>query len=55
MDEHPGAVKIAQQWHRDVRHLEGHPLRMNYIQAMVYLTDVNEETHCFTISPEIGR
>ena len=52
MDVHPGAVKIAQQWHRDVRHLEEHPLHMNYIQAMVYLTDVNEETHCFTISPE---
>ena len=52
MDQHPDVVKIAQQWHRDVGHLEEHPLRLNYIQAMLYLTDVNEETHCFTISPE---
>jgi ectoine hydroxylase-related dioxygenase (phytanoyl-CoA dioxygenase family) len=52
MDVHPGAVKIAQQWHRDTPHLAEHPLRMDYIQAMVYLTDVHEDTHCFTISPE---
>ncbi len=52
MDVHPGAVSIPRQWHRDTRHLASHPLRMDYIQAMVYLTDVNEDTHCFTISPE---
>lgn len=52
MDVHPGAVKIAQQWHRDTPHLAEHSLRMDYIQAMVYLTDVHDETHCFTISPE---
>ena len=52
MDIHPGPVKVAQQWHRDTPHLESHPLRMDYIQAMVYLTDVSEGSHCFTISPE---
>ena len=25
---------------------------MDYIQLMVYLTDVDEGTHCFSISPE---
>ena len=29
-----------------------HPLRMDYIQLMVYLTDVDEGTHCFSLSPE---
>ena len=52
MDVHPGAVKIPQQWHRDTPHLDTHPLRVDYLQAMVYLTDVNKDTHCFTISPE---
>lgn len=52
MDVHPGPVKIPQQWHRDTGHLDSHQLRIDYLQAMVYLTDVSEETHCFTISPE---
>lgn len=52
MDVHPDAVKIPQQWHRDTPHVASHPLRMDYIQAMVYLTDVDADTHCFTISPE---
>jgi hypothetical protein len=25
---------------------------MDYIQLMVYLSDVNEKTHCFSLSPE---
>lgn len=41
-----------QRWHRDRPHLNGHPLRMDYIQLMLYLTDVHEHTHCFSISPE---
>ncbi len=41
-----------QRFHRDRPHWENHPLRMDYIQLMVYLTDVNQETHCFSISPE---
>ena len=39
-------------WHRDRPHWTDHPFRMDYIQSMVYLTDVNESTHCFSISPE---
>ena len=35
-----------------VRHWENHPLRMDYIQLMLYLTDVDKNTHCFSISPE---
>ena len=41
-----------QSFHRDRPHWEEHPLRMDYIQLMVYLTNVNQETHCFSISPE---
>lgn len=26
--------------------------RMDYIQLMLYLTDVDETTHCFSLSPE---
>src|SRR6185369_11658206 len=39
-------------WHRDCTHHESHPLRMEYLQLMVYLTDVDETTHCFSLSPE---
>ena len=39
-------------WHRDRPHLMEHPLRIDYLQMMLYLTDVNEGTHCFSISPE---
>ena len=39
-------------WHRDRKHWLEHPLRMDYIQLMLYLSDVNETTHCFSISPE---
>ena len=41
-----------QQWHRDRAHLAGHPLRLDYMQLMVYLTDVDATTHCFSLSPE---
>ncbi|MYE90084.1 hypothetical protein F4X33_13930, partial [Candidatus Poribacteria bacterium] len=41
-----------QIFHRDKPHWEEHPLRMDYMQLMVYLTDVDEGTHCFSISPE---
>ncbi|HIG45135.1 MAG TPA: hypothetical protein EYQ20_01435 [candidate division Zixibacteria bacterium] len=37
--------------HRDTPCLVTHPLRMDYIQATIYRKDVNEDTHCFTISP----
>lgn len=43
---------LHQGWHRDRRHWDEHPFRMDYIQLMVYLSDVNEGTHCFSLSPE---
>ena len=42
----------VQKWHRDAPHAADHPLRAGWIQAMVYLSDVDHETHCFSISPE---
>ena len=41
-----------QQWHRDRGYWLEHPLRMDYMQMIVYLTDVDESTHCLSISPE---
>ena len=41
-----------QGWHRDKAHWNEHPLHMDYIQLMVYLSDVDEATHCFSLSPE---
>ena len=43
---------LHRSWHRDRPHWEEHPLRMDYIQLMVYLTDVDESTHCISFSPE---
>lgn len=39
-------------WHRDRPHWLDHPLHLDYPQVIYYLTDVDEGTHCFTISPE---
>ena len=50
MGPYDGAVHHG--WHRDRPHWPEHPLRMNYIQLMLYLSDVDEGTHCFSISPE---
>jgi hypothetical protein len=44
--------ELHQSWHRDKPHWQDHPLRMDYMQLIVYLSDVNEDTHCFSISPE---
>ena len=41
-----------QHWHRDRPRWDEHPLCMDYIQLMLYLSDVDETTHCFSISPE---
>ena len=41
-----------QEWHRDRAHHTEHPLRLDYIQLMVYLTDVDDNTHCISMSPE---
>ena len=43
---------IHQSWHRDRPHWPEHPMRMDYIQMMLYLSDVTAHTHCFSISPE---
>ncbi len=48
----PCAGESSQGWHRDRPHWDAHPLRMDYIQLMLYLSDVDEWTHCFSISPE---
>ena len=44
-----------QQWHRDRAHWPEHPLRLDYVQLIVYLTDVDADTHCFSMSPESVR
>ncbi len=43
---------LHRSWHRDRPHWNDHPLRMDYIQLMLYLTDVHADTHCFSLSPE---
>ncbi len=48
----PYGGDFHQSWHRDRAHWTGHPLRMDYIQLIVYLEDVDESTHCFSLSPE---
>ena len=50
MGEYEGA--FHQGWHRDKPHWMEHPLRMDYIQLITYFADVDENTHCFSISPE---
>jgi hypothetical protein len=44
--------ELRRGWHRDKPHWKEHPLRMDYIQLMLYLSEVNEGTHCFSMSPE---
>ena len=39
-------------WHRDRGYWPEHPLNLDYPQVIYYLNDVNETTHCFSISPE---
>ena len=45
-------VDIYRAWHRDVPHDFAHHLGMRYLQLMVFLSDVGEGTHCFSVSPE---
>ncbi|MDA0790016.1 MAG: phytanoyl-CoA dioxygenase family protein [Proteobacteria bacterium] len=49
---HPYDGEDHRQWHRDKAHRPDHPLRMDYMQLMVYLTDVDANTHCLSLSPE---
>ena len=44
--------ELHHNWHRDKAHWPRHALRMDYLQSMVYLTDVDATTHCFSLSPE---
>ena len=39
-------------WHRDRPHATDRPYRCGFLQMMLYLSDVHEGTHCFSISPE---
>lgn len=48
----PYSGEEHEAWHRDRGYWLEHPLRMDYMQLIVYLTDVDESTHCFSISPE---
>ena len=46
---------VGRRWHRDggERFIwPEHPLRIGYVQLMVYLSDVSDRTHSFAISPE---
>ena len=43
---------VSTDWHRDCTYWHEHPLRLDYPQIIYYLTDVDESTHCFSISPE---
>ncbi len=39
-------------WHRDRGHWLEHPLHLDYLQIIYYLSDVAEGNHHFTLSPE---
>lgn len=47
--------EVHQAWHRDRAHRPDHSLRLDYVQLMVYLTDVGEGDHCISLSPESVR
>ena len=45
---------VGRRWHRDGGERlmwPEHPLRIGYVQLMVYLSDVSDATHSFAISP----
>ncbi|MDX1933481.1 MAG: phytanoyl-CoA dioxygenase family protein [Capsulimonadales bacterium] len=50
----PSEVEKPTGWHRDRAHWPEHPYGLDYPQLIVYLTDVDETTHCFTLSPEVA-
>ena len=43
---------VHQEWHRDHPHAERRRHRTGYFTLMLYLSDVDEHTPCFSISPE---
>tara|TARA_B100000029_G_scaffold389840_1_gene386450 strand:+ start:159149 stop:159886 length:738 start_codon:yes stop_codon:yes gene_type:complete len=50
MPPHDG--EPVEEWHRDHDHIKDRPYRCGFIHMMLYLSEVNENTHCFSISPE---
>ena len=42
----------AASWHRDRPHNPDHPLAIDALSVVYYLTDVDESTHCFSVVPE---
>lgn len=48
----PDIKETPTDWHRDRGYWHEHPLHLDYPQVIYYLNDVDETTHCFTISPE---
>ena len=44
-----------QSWHRDRGQWTEHPLHTDYLQLIVYLTDVDDTTHCLSLSPQSIR
>ena len=46
---------VGRRWHRDGGEdttWPEHPLRIGYVQMMVYLADVDDTTHSFSVSPQ---
>ena len=48
----PSEISKPTAWHRDVAHLNGKFQKLLYPQLIIYLTNVDKNTHCFTLSPE---
>ena len=42
----------AAAWHRDTAHLPSHALALRNISTVFYLSDVDEDSHCFAVVPE---
>lgn len=49
---HPGGEPTPTDWHRDVPHNLDNPYRAEYVQLLVYLSDVTVDAHKFAIYPE---
>jgi CheY-like chemotaxis protein/ectoine hydroxylase-related dioxygenase (phytanoyl-CoA dioxygenase family) len=42
-------------WHRDATHLPGQPYNTRYLSAVLYLTDVTDATHTFSVLPRTSQ
>lgn len=49
---HPYQGSEHRSWHRDRAQWTEHPLHTDYLQLIVYLTDVDDTTHCLSLSPQ---